>query len=115
MLRRLVLRWLPQRVPIEEEPSTPLPPTRSLITIGVFASGQKSKEAASRQFKPADTGDALDRNRVDTYERLSDSSAVKTSVSVPRSTHSGVELTDLGHKRRNGSNATDKRPLRETF
>lgn len=115
MLRRFVLQWLPQRVPIEEEPSTPLPPTRSLITIGVFASGQQSNEHTSRQFKPADTGDGLDRNRVDTYERLSDSSAAKTSVSVHQSTHSGVELTDLGHKRRNGSNATDKRPLRETF
>lgn len=115
MLRRLVIRWLPQRTPDREEMSTPLPPARSLITIGVFASGQQIKTTTTRQFKPVDIGAMVDVNRVDTYEELSGSSTGKTSVSAARSVHDGVELTDLGHKRRQGSDATDKRPLRETF
>lgn len=115
MLRRLVLRWLPRRTPYQEEMSTPLPPTHSLITIGVFASGEQVRTTRSRQSKPADMGLAVDVNRVDPYEELSGSSTVKTSVSAPRSLRDGVELTDLGHKRRQGSDATDKRPLRETF
>lgn len=114
MLRRLVLQWLPQRTP-DEEQSPPLPPTRSLITIGVFAPGQQTKAPASRQSKPADIASAVDTNRMGAYEELSGSSTVKTSVSVPRSARDGVEMTDLGHKRRQGSDATDKRPLRETF
>lgn len=115
MLRRLVLQWLPQRAPNEEEPSTPLPPTRSLITIGVFASAQQAKSPASRQFKSTGVGAAVTGNRAGTYEELSGSSTGKTSVSVGRSARDGVELTDLGHKRSQGSDATDKRPLRETF
>lgn len=114
MLRRLVLKWLPQRTP-NEEPSTPLPPTRSLITIGVFAPAQQMKAPASRQSKPADIGAVVDTNRMGTYEELSGSSAGKASVSVPRSARDGVEMADLGHKRRQGSDSTDKRPLRETF
>ncbi|KAG6363994.1 hypothetical protein INS49_009097 [Diaporthe citri] len=114
MLRRLVLQWLPQRTP-DEEPSTPLPPTRSLITIGVFAPAQQTKAPASRQSRAADIGAAVDTNRMGAYEELSGSSTGKTSVSVPRSARDGVEMTDLGHKRRHGSDATDKRPLRETF
>ncbi|KAJ0115545.1 hypothetical protein J7T55_010367 [Diaporthe amygdali] len=115
MLRRLVIQWVPQRAPDEEEPSTPLPPARSLITIGGFVSSQQTKPSTSRQFKPADLGAAMSTNRVGTYEQLSGSSAGNKSASVAGSGHNGLEMTDLGHKRRHGSDATDKRPLRETF
>ena len=115
MLRRLVLQWLPPRIPDPEEPSTPLPPTRSLITIGVFASAHQSKAPTSRQSKPADVGAAVETTHTGTYEELSGTSTRKTSASVPRSGRDVVEMTDLGHKRRQGSDATDKRPLRETF
>lgn len=114
MLRRLVLKWLPPRRPDQEEMATPLPPTHSLITIGVFASGQKARTTSGKS-KPVDIGATVDVNRVDAYEELSGSSAGKPSVSAPRSVRDGVEMTDLGHKRRQGSDATDKRPLRETF
>lgn len=110
MLRRFFIQSLPQRAPDEEEPSTPLPPARSLITIGMFGSGQKTKTTA-----PVAVGAAVDSDRTDTYEELRGSSTVKDSVSLPRSGHRSVEMTDLGHKRRQGSDATDKRPLRETF
>lgn len=115
MLRRLVIQWLPQRTPDEEEPSTPLPPTRSLITMSVFVNGPQAKVPARPHSKAADVAAAVDANRMGTYEELSGSSTRETSVSVPRSARDGVEMTDLGHKRRHGSDATDKRPLRETF
>lgn len=115
MLRRLIIRWVPQRTPDEEEPSTPLPPTRSLITMGVFVNGPQAKAPASRQSKPADLVAAVDTSRMGTYEELSGSSTRKTSASAPRSARDGVEMENLGHKRRQGSDATDKRPLRETF
>lgn len=75
----------------------------------------QSKAPTSRQSKPAHVGAAVETTRTGTYEELSGTSTRKTSVSVPQSGREGVEMTDLGHKRRQGSDATDKRPLRETF
>ncbi|KAG8158003.1 hypothetical protein KVR01_012275 [Diaporthe batatas] len=114
MLRRFVLRRLPRRRLDQEEMATPQPPTHSLITIGVFASGQKARTTSS-QSNPVEMGTAVDVNRVDAYEELSGSSAGKPSISADQGVRDGVEMTDLGHKRRQGSDATDKRPLRETF
>jgi hypothetical protein len=128
MLRRLFVRWLPHRtsngVGERQEMSSPLSPdARSLITIGVFASGQRIKATGasrSRQSKPADMEAVVDTdaNRVGgtrAYEELSESTSGKNSVSAAPSVRDGVELTELGYKRRHGSDATDKRPLRETF
>ncbi|POS72399.1 hypothetical protein DHEL01_v209204 [Diaporthe helianthi] len=115
MLRRLVRRWLPPRRPDQEEMVTRLRPTHSLITIGAFASGQKPRTPFCKSKKSVDLDAEVDMDRVDTYEELSGTSTGDPSVSAAQSVRGSVELTDLGHIRRQGSDATDKRPLRETF